>query len=252
MTAFLGIDVGGSGIKAALVDSSTGELLTERQRIETPHPSTPANMSEVVRELVARLDYRGRVGCCFPTIIMHGIARSASNLGEAWRDVPVDATFGKVTGLPFVVLNDADAAAMAEMQMGAGVGLDGMVVTITVGTGIGSGLFYDGMLVPNIEIGHMPGHGGGPIEAYVSDRTRKQEGLDWEEWGNRFNEFLARVVRVLSPDHIILGGGVSKKLDLFRHALDIPVPVHAAKFLNEAGIIGAAMAAREAERTGVR
>ncbi len=246
MTEFLGIDVGGSGIKAALVDSATGELKSDRHRVETPHPSTPANMSEAIKELVATFDYDGPVGCCFPTIVMDGVAKSASNLGEAWRHAPVDKIFSEATGLPFTVINDADAAAMAEMQMGAGVGLEGVVMTIPVGTGIGSGLFYKGHLIPNIEIGHMPSNHGGPIEAYASDRARKQEKLDWDEWGERFNFFLGRVVRVFSPDHIIIGGGVSKKLDKFEHMLDIDVPIHAAKFLNNAGIIGAAMAAREA------
>lgn len=248
MSEFLGIDVGGSGIKAALVDSATGELLSDRHRVETPHPSTPENMSEAIKELVATFDYDGPVGCCFPTIIIHGTAKSASNLGEAWRHAPVDKIFSEATGLPFTVLNDADAAAMAEMQMGAGAGLDGMVMTITVGTGIGSGLFNDGVLVPNIEVGHMPGKDGHAIEKYASDRARKHEELDWDEWGARFNYFLGRVGRVFSPDHIIIGGGVSKKLDKFEHKLDVDVPIHVAKFLNNAGIIGAAMAAREAKR----
>lgn len=243
MTKILGIDVGGSGIKAALVDSATGELVSERHRIATPHPSTPANMAAVVKELVSEFDYDGTVGCCFPTIVMHGVAKSASNLGEAWRNTPVDATFSEATGLPFFVLNDADAAAMAEMRMGAGRGLDGLVLTLTVGTGIGSGLFYDGALVPNIEAGHMPGKDGRPIEAYASDRARKRENLDWDEWGERFNYFLGRVVRVFSPDDIILGGGVSKKFDKYRDAIDVDTRIHIAKFRNNAGIIGAAMEA---------
>ena len=246
MTEYLGIDVGGSGIKAALVDSATGDLLSDRRRVETRHPSTPAKMSKSIRKLVREFDYHGPVGCCFPTIVVDGVAKSASNLGEAWRDTAIDEAFSEATGLPFTVLNDADAAAMAEMQMGAGVGLDGMVMTITVGTGIGSGLFYHGHLVPNIEVGHMPCKKGRPIEAYASDRARKKENLDWDEWGERFNYFLGRVVRVFSPDHIIIGGGVAKKLDRFEHKLDIPTPIRPAKFLNNAGIIGAAMAAREA------
>ena len=246
MTAFLGIDVGGSGIKAALVDSVTGELLSDRHRVDTRHPSTPTKMSKSIRKLVGEFDYDGRVGCCFPTIVVDGVAKSASNLGEAWRDTAIDKTFSEATGLPFTVLNDADAAAMAEMQMGAGAGLDGMVMTITVGTGIGSGLFYHGHLVPNIEVGHMPYKKGRPIEAYASDRARKENDLDWNEWGERFNYFLGRVVRVFSPDYNNLGGGVSKKLDRFEHMLDIPSPIRAARFLNNAGIIGAAMAAREA------
>lgn len=250
MAKILGIDVGGSGIKAALVETETGELVSERHRIATPRPSTPSNMAAAVRELVGSFDYDGTVGCCFPTIVMHGVAKSASNLGEAWRDTPVDATFSEATGLPFVALNDADAAAMAEMQMGAGRGLDGLVLTLTIGTGIGSGLFYDGMLVPNIEAGHMPGGDGRPIEAYASDRARKRDKLEWGEWGERLNYFLGRVVRVFSPDDIILGGGVSKKFDKYRDAIDIHTPIHIAKFRNNAGIIGAAIQGGQATGPG--
>jgi polyphosphate glucokinase len=243
MAHILGIDVGGSGIKAALVDTLSGELVSERHRVATPHPSTPANMAAAIRELVGTFDYDGIVGCCFPTIVMHGVAKSASNLGEAWRNMPVDATFSDATGLPFVAINDADAAAMAEMQMGAGRGLDGLVLTLTVGTGIGSGLFYDGVLVPNIEAGHMPGKDGRPIERYASDRARKLDKLDWREWGERFNYMLGRVVRVFSPDDIILGGGVSKKFDKYSDAIDVDARIHIAKFRNNAGIIGAALEA---------
>lgn len=243
MANFLGIDVGGSGIKAALVDTATGKLVSERHRVATPHPSTPANMAAAIRELVDSFEYTGTVGCCFPTIIMHGVAKSASNLGEAWRDMPVDATFSEATGRHFVALNDADAAAMAEMKMGAGAGLDGLVLTLTVGTGIGSGLFYDGVLVPNIEAGHMPGKDGRPIEHYASNRARKRDELDWHEWGLRLNYFLGRAVRVFSPDHIILGGGVSKKFDKYSDAIDVNAPIHIAKFRNDAGIIGAALEA---------
>ena len=243
MAQTLGIDIGGSGIKGALVDTVSGELASERIRIPTPRPATPDSVADTVCQLVADHDYSGPVGCCFPTIVVDGVAKSASNMGEEWRDLAVDKAFSAATGLPFTVLNDADAAGMAEMRLGAGVGLDGLVITITVGTGIGSALFYRGHLVPNLELGHMAGKGGISIEKWASDRARKEEGLSWEDWGERFDAFLNRAARVCTPDHFILGGGVSKKYDRFREVLTGVTPIHLARFRNNAGIIGAAMAA---------
>ncbi len=243
MAEALGIDIGGSGIKGALVDTRSGELATERLRIPTPRPATPDAVADTVRQLISELDYSGPVGCCFPTIVVDGVAKSASNMGEEWRDLAVDKTFSQATGLPFTVLNDADAAGMAEMRLGAGVGLDGLVITITVGTGIGSALFYRGQLIPNLELGHMAGKGGISIEKWASDRARKEEELSWEEWGERFDKFLSRAARVCTPDHFILGGGVSKRYDNFRDVLTVTTPIHVARFRNNAGIIGAAMAA---------
>ena len=243
MANALGIDIGGSGIKGALVDTQSGELASERIRIPTPRPATPAAVADTVRQLVSELDYSGPVGCCFPTIVVDGVAKSASNMGEEWRDLAVDETLSAATDLPFTVLNDADAAGMAEMRLGAGVGLDGLVITITVGTGIGSALFYRGHLIPNLELGHMAGKGGIPIEKWTSDRVRKEENLSWEEWGERFDKFLSRAARVCTPDHFILGGGASKKYDYFRDVLTVKTPIHVARFRNSAGIVGAAMAA---------
>ena len=243
MKEILGIDVGGTGIKAALVDVESGALQTDRHRVETPRPATPDTMSIAITQLLREFDYQGPVGCCFPTIVVDGHARSASNLGEAWRNVQIDETFERATGLPFIVFNDADAAAVAEMQLGAGRGLDGLVIAITIGTGIGSGMFYNSQLIPNLELGHMAGKDGEPFEAYASNRARKAEELSWAEWGARFNAFLKRADRVCSPDHFIIGGGISKKFERFEDALTISTPVHVAKFLNNAGIIGAAVAA---------
>jgi polyphosphate glucokinase len=243
MAEALGIDIGGSGIKGALVDTTSGELASERIRIPTPRPATPGSVAETVRQLVSEHDYSGPVGCCFPTIVVNGVAKSASNMGEDWRDLAVDEAFSVATDLPFTVINDADAAGMAEMRLGAGVGLDGVVITITVGTGIGSALFYQGHLIPNLELGHMAGKGGISIEKWASDRARKEEGLSWEEWGARFDKFLNRAARVCTPDHFILGGGVSKKYEKFQDVLTGATPVHLARFRNDAGIIGAAMAA---------
>lgn len=243
MAIILGIDVGGTGIKAALVDTDAGKLISNRHRIETPEPSTPENVAATVKRLVAEFDYEGTVGCCFPAVVIDGKAKTAGNIDETWRDTQVDTTFEDATGLPFVVLNDADAAGIAEMQLGAGIGLQGMVIMITIGTGLGSGVFYNGQLIPNIELGRMPGKDGEPIELYAGNRARKVNSLSWEEWGPRFNYFLERVARVFSPDHFILGGGVSKKFELYEDAIKVPTAIHVARFRNDAGIIGAAVAA---------
>jgi polyphosphate glucokinase len=243
MATILGIDVGGSGIKAALVDTDAGKLLSDRHRIETPQPSTPENVAATVKQLVAEFGYAGTVGCCFPAVVIDGTAKTAGNIDKSWRNTQVDATFEEATGLPFVVLNDADAAGLAEMQLGAGIGLQGMVIMITIGTGLGSGVFYNGQLIPNIELGRMPGKDGTPIEFYAGNRARKVNSLSWEEWGPRFNYFLERVARVFSPDHFILGGGVSKKFELYENAIKVPTAIHVARFRNDAGIIGAAVAA---------
>ena len=243
MRSVLGIDVGGTGMKAALVDVESGELLSDRHRVETPRPATPDAMAASIKQLLGEFDYDGTVGCCFPTIVVDGQARSVSNLDESWRNVHIDETFGQASGLPFTVINDADA--VAEMQLGAGRGLNGLVLTITIGTGLGSGMFYNGQLIPNSELGHMAGKDGEPFEKYASKRARIDEDLSWSEWGARFNAFLQRVERVCSPDHFIIGGGTSKKFELFKDAMTVRTPIHVAKFLNNAGIIGAAAAAAQ-------
>ena len=199
MSRILGLDVGGTGIKAALVETTTGNLLSDRRRVPTPRPSTPKNVAEAIRQLVSQFDYQGRIGCCFPAVVVKGTAKTAGNIDKAWRNTPVDELLRAATGHRYVVLNDADAAGVAEMRLGAGRGLDGMVITITIGTGLGSGVFYRGTLIPNIELGRMPGKDGKPIEFYAGNRARKQEDLSWPEWGGRFNYFLGRVVRVCSP-----------------------------------------------------
>jgi len=247
MTNILGIDVGGTGIKAALVDTDAGSLVSDKRRIDTPNPSTPNNVAATVKQLVAEFDYSGPVGCCFPTVVIDGKATTAGNIDEAWRNTQIDAVFSHATGLAFIVLNDADAAGIAEMRFGAGVGLLGMVIMITIGTGLGSGVFYDGQLIPNIELGRMPGKNGEPIEFYAGNRARTANNLSWDEWGQRFNYFLERVARVLSPDHLIIGGGASKEFEQYEHAIKVPTTIHVAKFRNDAGIIGAAVAAGQRE-----
>lgn len=243
MATVLGIDVGGTGIKAALVDTRTGALVSNRHRVATPDKSTPKNVAGAIQELIAEFDYSGVVGCCFPSVIVNGKAKTAGNIDKSWRGTQVDDEFNRATGLPFVVLNDADAAGIAEMRLGAGFGLQGMVIMITIGTGLGSGMFYNGQLIPNIELGHMPGKDGKPIELYAGNRARKANDLSWDEWGLRFNYFLERVARVMTPDHFIIGGGASKKFDLYEYSLSVPTPIHVARYRNNAGIVGAAVAA---------
>ena len=242
----LGIDVGGSGVKGAIVDTETGELLSERMRLPTPDPSTPDNVAGVVKDLVAQLGYTGSIaGCSFPTVVANGQARTAGNIDEAWPGTQVDELFGGATGLSFVVHNDADVAGLAELSLGAGRGLTGTVIMVTIGTGLGSGVYHDGKLVPNIELGRMPGKDGEPIEFYAGDKARKEADLTWPEFGDRFNYFLQRVARVCAPDHFIIGGGASKKFDQFADRLDVNAELHVAHFMNNAGIVGAAMAAAE-------
>lgn len=239
----LGIDIGGSGIKGAVVDTADGSLLSERHRIPTPRPATPDAVAATVGDLVSEFDYKGVVGCSFPCVVVGGEIRTASNLHESWPGTQADTLFRQATGMPFVVCNDADAAGIAEMRLGAGVGLQGTVIMITIGTGLGSGVFYDGTLIPNVELGHMPGKDGRPIELYAGDRARKRDGLEWSEWGKRFDYFLGRAARVMCPDHFILGGGASKKFSEFESEITGPTPVSVARFLNNAGIVGAALAA---------
>ena len=240
----LGIDVGGSGIKGAIVDTASGELLSERIRIRTPKPSTPDKIAAVVAELVDQLGYSGPVGCSFPTVVVDGQARTAGNIDKSWRGTQIDELFEAATGLQFVVHNDADVAGIAEMTLGAGRGLNGTVIMITIGTGLGSGIFHNGTLIPNIELGRMPGKDGEPIEFYAGDKARKADELSWAEYGKRFNYFLQRVDRVCAPATFIVGGGASKKLGKFADQLTVETPIRVAAFGNNAGIVGAAIAAQ--------
>lgn len=243
----LGIDIGGSGIKGNLVDVATGELLADRFKIETPQPSTPAAVAEVVADMVTHFDHFGLVGCTFPAIVRRGVTLSAANVDQAWIGTDADALFEAQTGLTFHVFNDADAAAIAEMEFGAGKGRDGVVMVLTFGTGIGSGLFVDGTLVPNTELGHLHFDGHAPVESWAAARVRKDEGLTWEEWAERVDGFLHHLDRLFSPDLFVLGGGVSRKWENWGHVLTTATECVPAQLENEAGIVGAAVAAA---RTG--
>ena len=238
----LGIDIGGTGIKAAIVDTKTGELLSERHRIDTPKPATPKAVAKVVKEMIAHFKWKKAVGCCFPTIIVDGQCKHHGNLSEEWLDVKVDKLFKKeCDGVPFYVSNDADLAGVAEVNLGAGKGVKGKVFVITLGTGIGSGLFYDGKLIPNVELGRIYHTNGEIIEKYAADSVRKKEDLSLEEWAKRLDIFLNHVKVLHTPKMYILGGGISKKFNKFKEHLTVDVAIEVAKFKNNAGIIGAAM-----------
>lgn len=241
----LGIDVGGSGIKGALVNIKTGKLLSERFRLETPQPSYPAVVADTVKELVDHFDYKGLIGCGFPSIIKNGTALTAANIHKKWIGTNVEKLLSKKTKCKVFVVNDADAAGVAELSFGAVKNEKGTVVLITIGTGLGSALFVDGNLVPNSEFGHfyLKGHKN-IAEQYASSAVRKREALSWEVWGNRFNKYLNHLELLLSPDLFVLGGGVCKKLNEFKPYLKVNAKVVAAKLQNNAGIVGAAAYAK--------
>ena len=241
----LGIDVGGTGIKAALVDITTGKLTTERHRIPTPNPATPENVVNTIKELVTIFNWKGMVGCGFPTPLQHGKCLSGGNLHKDWKGVNVDQLFGNATGNDFFIVNDADAAGLAEINFGAGKNKKGVVIMITLGTGIGSGLFLDGKLLPNTEFGHVLYKNGEIFEKYASDAARKRENLSRKEWGKRLKKYFKHINLLVSPDLIIVCGGASKKFDKIENEIDIKVPIVPAEAENEAGIIGAAMAAKD-------
>ncbi|TXD48390.1 polyphosphate--glucose phosphotransferase [Polaribacter sp. IC073] len=237
----LGIDIGGSGIKGAVVNTKTGELLTERFRIATPKPATPEAVAKVVKEMIAHFDWKKAVGCSFPTTIVDGKCIHSGNLSPKWLNVKVDKLFKKECNLPFFVSNDADLAGLAEVSLGAAKNEKEVVLVITIGTGIGSGLFYNGKLIPNLEVGRMLHTNGKIIEFHTADSVRKKEDLSLEDWAKRFDSLLEYVRIVFTPSLIVLGGGISKKYDNFKQYLTTDVKVKVAEFRNNAGIIGAAM-----------
>ncbi len=240
----LGIDVGGSGIKGAVVNVETGTLITEKHRIPTPQGAKPTDVANVIAQLVEHFNWKGKVGCGFPAIISHGVALSSGNIDKSWRGINVEDIFHQHTGLQFHVGNDADAAGLAEVTFGAGKGVEGLVLMITIGTGLGSGLFYNGSLVPNLELGTIPYKKYKCIEHWAADSARKRDELSYPEWGKRFNKFLKIVNALTSPDVIILGGGASKKMDRYKDQITIKTPVIPAQFQNNAGIVGAALIAK--------
>ncbi|MCL4154816.1 UNVERIFIED_CONTAM: hypothetical protein GTU68_020252 [Idotea baltica] len=243
----LGIDIGGSGIKGAIVDTITGKLISERFRIPTPKPATPKAIARVIREIKTHFEWDDTIGCTFPSVVVEGKAKFSSNLDPSWKGVQIDDLFSDYCDDErFFIVNDADAAGLAEMRFGVGVHHKaGLVLMITIGTGLGSGAFYDGQLLPNFELGRMFGKNEEPIEFWAADSARKKEDLTYEEWGARFNFFLKHIERIFTPDHIIIGGGLSKKIHKFRKCITIDTPISVSEKLNHAGIIGAAMNAAE-------
>ncbi|MGB9036372.1 polyphosphate glucokinase [Arthrobacter sp. UCD-GKA] len=243
----IGIDIGGTGIKGGIVDLSIGKLVGERVRIDTPQPATPAAVAEVVAKIVAELDARGDapgagtpVGVTFPAIIHRGVARSAANVDQSWIGTDVDALFTEQLGRPVHVMNDADAAGLAEVHFGAGAGVDGTVLVITLGTGIGSALIHNGVLVPNVELGHLE-IDAVIAEARASASAREREGLSWDEYAVRLQRFFSHVEFLFSPTLFIIGGGISKRADDYLPQLSIATPITTAKSKNNAGIVGAAL-----------
>lgn len=243
----LGIDIGGSGIKGAPVDTVTGALLAERLRIGTPEPSTPAAVLEATRQLVAHFNWKGPVGVGFPGVVKQGRIGEVGNLDDAWVGTNGAAMFRRATRCPVAMVNDADAAGLAEVRFGAGRGVKGAILLLTLGTGIGSALISDGVLYPNSELGFFPWRGR-IAEKSLSGAARKRRGLKLAEWGAALTPFLATLERVLNPDLIIIGGGVSKKGRKFLRHLNCGAKVVAARLSNDAGIVGAAIAAEGLKR----
>ncbi len=238
---YLGIDIGGSGIKSALVDLDDGSLVTDRLRVDTPQPATPSACSTALAGQVSSYDYEGPLGVGFPAVVRDGIVETANNIDGSWIGLEVRRVFAETTGREVTVLNDADAAALAEAAYGAAKDVKGMVLTITFGTGIGSGLLIDGELVPNLELGQIELEGHSPAELHFSAKARKRENLDWDEWGDRANRYLTHVDTVFTPDLMVIGGGLTKHWKRFSDRLDPKLPVVPAQMGNNAGIVGAAL-----------
>lgn len=237
----LGIDVGGSGIKGAPVSLDQGKLLTERLRIPTPQPANPQAVAATVTEVARYFSWRGPIGCGFPAAVQHGIARTAANVDDSWIGVDIATLLSESTGCPVRALNDADAAGWAEMAYGAGRGRLGTVIMVTIGTGLGTAIFVDGKLVPNTELGHME-LDGRAAELWSSGAARKRDGLGWKAWAKRFDRFLLKLESLIWPDLFIIGGGASKKHAKFFPHLNVQCEIVPAELLNDAGIIGAALA----------
>ncbi len=242
----LGVDVGGTGTKGALVHTKRGELVGERHRIDTPQPATPEAVAEAVRAIQKHFRWKGRMGCTMPGRVRRGTMETAANIDDAWIGTDAARLFRDRTGLKTLVLNDADAAGLAETRFGAGAGQEGTVIMLTLGTGIGSALFVDGRLVPNTEFGHLE-LDGLILEHRASNAVRKREELPWEAWAERVQEVLDHIEFILSPDLVIVGGGVSRpeRWGEFGHLLSTEARLVPAVLENEAGIVGAAWAARK-------
>jgi polyphosphate glucokinase len=238
--AAFGIDIGGSGMKAAPVDLNTGYLAEDRFKILTPDPATPEAMAPIVAELVEHFRWRGPIGVTFPGVVRRGVIHSAANVDKAWLDTDADELFTRAVGEPVQVVNDADAAGLAEVRYGAGRDVKGVVLVLTFGTGIGSGLFVDGVLVPNTELGHIEVDGH-DAEKRAAASARDREQLSWKDWAKRVEKYLTAIVRLFSPELVIVGGGASRKADKWIPLIDVRTKIVPAALENEAGIVGAAL-----------
>jgi polyphosphate glucokinase len=236
----IGVDIGGTGIKGAQVDVETGTLITERIRILTPSPATPDAVAGVVVRLLEQIGGSGPVGLTLPAVVRNGTVETASNIDETWIGSDAVRLFSDATGRAVSVINDADAAGMAESRFGAARNVRGLVAVITLGTGIGSALIVDGVLVPNTELGHLPLHHG-DAEDWAADSVRENEALSWKKYAERLQSYLTLVERVLWPSLFVIGGGVSKRANKFLPLLELRTPVVPASLQNEAGIVGGAL-----------
>jgi polyphosphate glucokinase len=238
----IGIDIGGTGIKAGVVDLEHGRLLAERTKVDTPHPATPHAVAAAVCGLLEGIEGDGPLGITMPSVVLDGVVKTASNIAPSWVGTDATALFNEATGRPVGVVNDADAAGMAEVRYGAAAGHRGVVILVTLGTGIGSALFVDGALVPNTELGHLHLHHG-DAEDWAAESARERDELSWKAWSKRVSEYLELVESLLWPDLFVVGGGVSRRADRFLPLLTCRTPVVAATLHNDAGIVGGAMVA---------
>ncbi len=240
----LGIDIGGSAIKGAIVNTQTGEFIGERYRIETSQPATIEEVVETVKKTTEHFQWKGNIGCGFPAVVMNGVVKTAANIDKSFIGVNASQLFSQATGCPVSLYNDADAAGFAELKFGSVKDFRGFAIFLTVGTGIGSALFNKGVLIPNSELGHVYMKNKLKGEKYTADSIRKKEDLSWQEWGKRFNEYLNYLESLFYPELFIIGGGTSKRFDKFENQLSLKTPVVAASLKNDAGIVGAALLAQ--------
>jgi len=240
----LGIDIGGSGIKGAIVNIKTGEFVAERHRIDTPQPAKPEQIAETINLMAKHFDWKDKIGCGFPAVVQNGIVKTAANIDKSCIGVNANELFSKATKCKVKVFNDADAAGFAELTFSDLKSIKGLTIFLTIGTGIGSAFFKDGVLIPNTEMGHIYMKNGLIGEKYTSDAIRKEKDLDWETWSKRFDEYLNYLEKLFYPNLFIIGGGTSKKFDKFQSFLTIKTEIKPAKLLNNAGIIGAALLAK--------
>jgi polyphosphate glucokinase len=242
----IGIDIGGTGIKGALVDVKEGKLAAPRARLSTPHPATPADVAATVIEILNEIDSDGPVGLTLPAVVRGGTVETAANIDHSWVGVDAVDLFSRATGRLVAVVNDADAAGLAEVRFGAGRSVSGVIAVITLGTGIGSAVLVDGTLVPNTEFGHLPLHHG-DAENWAAESVREHDELSWKQYARRLQDYFELVQRLLWPQLIIIGGGVSASAQKYLPKIELRTPIVPAQLLNDAGIIGAAMFASRVE-----